>query len=364
MRDLALLLLPATVLSFAPAYVIVEVIVPWAWKAVRRWRERREQEWVSTLNFRVSVRLHGEVLEYWRCCGRQPAPGIRDRQTAQRWLLRDIKALGAQGAWDKHSKVANQMATGSSNRYTIGWVGPRATWPSQPVSSASTSYTLDFINRSLGLPAGDTQLKRAVDDCTALGYDLNQCLTHCRMYLGIFTAPPPTQSAQALGQMVPSPLSSYQQQVAWLGSQIAAAATAITPPRRPDPVNDPFLAANDFAEELGRWLKLDDKAVAALPVRAYMLWVAIRAAQKDGAPWHDMDAALHDMAGVEYVVPEPEPPAPERLTLDFEHDFVADAYVVINRATGERRIMPMVRLQKMPKPTSAEAVWAAATPHP
>lgn len=235
-----------------------------------------------------------------------------------------------------------------------------------------TSYTLDFINRSLNLPAGDRRLERLVDSCLRGGRSVDYCLAACRANLMVNALAPPSSSSA--GPMAQPPGRSVTiSQIATLRQQARAMhmtqTSAPTAPRRPDPVTDPFLAANDFAEELGRWLKLDDKAVAALPVRAYMLWVAIRAAQKDGAPWHDMDAALHDMAGVEYVVP-PTPHAAaagalylaEWATVDSERDTITLymredlAYVITDQMVDElgasRRVSTL--LQRAPVIT---ATW-------
>lgn len=292
----------AFVIGFGGAYAVAE-IVPWSWRALRRWRERREQEWLS-----LDIWAHQAgpaVSNYWALAGYKDAPGLRCMgqlqdvpNKVQRWLLRDIKALGSQGAWNKHGQKA--MTT--------------------------TSYTLAFINRSLGLPAGDTQLLATVDAALAAGKSAGDCLVRCRIALGVqggglmgpsqqttmrhalalmhARPPQPTIASTA----APVLRNAYNQLYGLTGAAPGTGSQgpqpipiAPTPARAADPVTDPYLAADGFAADLAAHLHLDDAAVAALPVRAYMLYVSLRAAQKDGEPWADMDRALHQIAGVAYV---------------------------------------------------------------
>lgn len=216
---------------------------------------------------------------------------MRGKNEIQRWLLQEILDLGARAAWDKN----------------------KVTTVADPLN-----YTLDDINAHLNLPPGDRRFESPMSYCRGNGDDVYLVLALCLHVLGDAAKSQHYRDLSRAYQdslaAAPSPqMLAYQR----VGNQVnisgrlpvnnTGSVQTVNPLhpgpalalRRPDPVADPYLAANDFAEELQAHLGVPD--VATLPVKAYMLWVAICAAQKDGQGWADLDARLHEVAGVPYV---------------------------------------------------------------
>ena len=261
------------------------------WWPVRAWKRRR-QAWVPMISV-SPLSLRSQCRNYWILtpASVSAVKGLRTNAgniEIQRWLLRDIKALGAQGAWDRHKPAA------PSDNLTIGGL------PFAGTNTASPQTGNQVFNRA-ALQAAIQSVRNAGAQSQARGQAgmQTQHLAQMMQNASQYGTSMPQQAFQ------PGPYTS-QQLRAWSQAYYGSGTTSVPvvrrpTGRRPDPVNDPYLAANDFADELMAHLGL--ASVADLPVKAYMLWVGIRAAQKDGEPWDDMDARLHEVAGVAYVSP-------------------------------------------------------------